>query len=129
MSTTETRGGKHLYDPAEMETFSDKHAPGLFAQLYKSILNDSKEKPSKKRMKMQKTRVVSLLHNLTFFRNQVYVLFQGSCFRHWCLIHSGNTDAFRCFNLSLHYSTFFSLEKLSNAESKRLKSKNERSQL
>lgn len=67
------KGGKHLYDPAEMETFSDKHAPGLFAQLYKSILNDDKEKPSKKRMEIQKTRVVSLLHNLSFFCNQVYV--------------------------------------------------------
>ena len=72
MSTTE-RGGNHLYDPAEMETFSDKHAPELLAQLYKSILNDDKEKPSKICMEMQKTRsrVVSLLHNLTFFRNQV----------------------------------------------------------
>ena len=58
-------GGKHLYDPAEMETFSNKYAPGLFAQLYKSILNDDKEKPSKKHMEMQKTRVVSLLHNLS----------------------------------------------------------------
>lgn len=59
------KGGKHLYYPAEMETFSNKHAPGLFAQLYKSILNDDKEKPSKKHMEMQKTRVVSLLHNLS----------------------------------------------------------------
>ena len=68
------KGGKHLYDPAEMETFSNKHAPILFAQLYKSILNDDKEKPSKKRMEMQKTRVVSLLHNLSFFSNQVDLL-------------------------------------------------------
>jgi len=68
------KGGKYLYDPAEMETFSNKHAPGLFAQLYKSILNDEKEKPSTTSMEMQKTRVVSLLHNFSFFRNQVYVL-------------------------------------------------------
>ncbi|KAK2548795.1 hypothetical protein P5673_030939 [Acropora cervicornis] len=33
-----------------MEAFSNKHAPGLFAQLYKSILNDDMEKPSKKHM-------------------------------------------------------------------------------
>ena len=66
--------GKHLYDLAEMETFSNKHAPRLFAELYKSILNDDKEKPSKKHMEMHKTRVASLLHNLSFFRNQVYVL-------------------------------------------------------
>ena len=59
------KGGKHLCDPAEMETFPNKHAPGLFAQLNKSILNDYKEKPSKKHMEMQKTRVVSLLHNLS----------------------------------------------------------------
>ena len=44
------KGGKHLYDPAKMETFSNKLAPGLFAQLYKSILNDDMEKPSKKHM-------------------------------------------------------------------------------
>ena len=50
------KGGKHLYDQAEMETTSDKHAPGLFAQFYKSILDDDKEK----RMEMQKTRVVSI---------------------------------------------------------------------
>lgn len=71
-----TKGGKHLYDPVEMETFCNKHAPGLFTQLYKSILNDEKEKPSKKRMDMQKMRVVSLLHNFSFFRNQVL------CFPH-----------------------------------------------
>ena len=60
------KGGKRLYDPAEMETFSNKHAPGLFGRLYKSILNDDKEKPSKKYIEMQKTRVVSLLHNLSY---------------------------------------------------------------
>ena len=43
-------GGKHLYDHADMENFSNKHAPGLFVQLYKSILNDDMEKPSKKHM-------------------------------------------------------------------------------
>lgn len=37
------RGSKHLYDPAEMKVFCDQQAPGLFGQLYKSILNDEKE--------------------------------------------------------------------------------------
>jgi len=70
-----SKGGKHLYDPGEMESFCDQHAPGLFGLLYKSILNDEKDKPSKKRVEMQKTRVVSLLHNFSFFRNQVYYVF------------------------------------------------------
>ena len=61
-------GGKHLY---EMDAFCDQHAPGLFGQLNKSILNDEKEKPSKKHLKIQKTRVVSMLHNFSFFCNQV----------------------------------------------------------
>ena len=64
-------GGKHLYDPAEMAAFCDQHAPGLFGQLNKSIVNDEKEKPSKKHLKIQKTRVVSMLHNLSFFSNQI----------------------------------------------------------
>ena len=54
-----------------MEAFCDQHAPGLFGQLNKSIVNDEKEKPSKKHLKIQKTRVVSMLHNLSFFSNQV----------------------------------------------------------
>lgn len=33
---------------AEMKAFCDQHAPGLFGHLYKSIVNDEKEKPSKK---------------------------------------------------------------------------------
>ena len=64
-------GGKHLYDPAEMEAFCDQHAPGLFGQLNKGIVNDKKEKSSKKHLKIQKTRVVSTLHNLSSFCNQV----------------------------------------------------------
>ena len=94
------KGGKHLYDPAEMETFSNKHAPGLFAQLYKSILNDDKEKPSKKRMEMQKTRVVSLLHNLSFFCNQGYVFTP----RDLSLLSytTRNTNAFPGFNLTYY---------------------------
>ena len=39
-----------------MEAFCDQHAPGLFGQLSKGIVNDEKEKPSKKHLKIQKTR-------------------------------------------------------------------------
>ena len=80
-----------MYDPAEMETFSNKHAPGLFAQLYKSILNDDMEKPSKKHMKTRLVIVTqSQLHG-----NQVYVLIPRGLF-------TRNTNAFPGFNLSLH---------------------------
>ena len=52
LSPIHSWGGKHLYDPAEMEAFCDQHAPGLFGQLNKSIVNDEKEKPSKKHLKI-----------------------------------------------------------------------------
>ena len=94
------KGGKHLYDPTEMETFSNKHAPGLFAQLYKSILNDDKEKPSKKHMEMQKTRVVSLLITQSQLHgNQVYVSIPRGLF-------TRNTNPFPDFNLSSHHWKF-----------------------
>ena len=68
------KGGKHLYDPAAMKVFSDECAPGLFGEIYKAILNDDKEKPSLKRVELQKVRVVSMLHSLSFFRNQVHCM-------------------------------------------------------
>ena len=49
-----SQGGKHLYDQA----FCDQHAPGLFGQLYKSIVNDDKEKPFKKRLEIQKPELL-----------------------------------------------------------------------
>lgn len=83
-----------------METFSNKHAPGLFAQLYKSILNDDKEKPSKKHMEMQKTRVVSLLITQSQLHgNQVYVLIPRGLF-------TRNTNPFPDFKLSSHHWKF-----------------------
>ena len=66
------RGGKNLYDPDEMEKFCDVHAPGLFEDIFQAILNDDKQLPSIKRCNLQRIRVVSLLHNLSFFRNQVW---------------------------------------------------------
>ena len=67
-----TKGGRHLYNPKDMEMFCDHHAPGLFQQMFKSILNESKAVPSAKRMELQKIRTVVMLHNLTFYRNQVF---------------------------------------------------------
>ena len=82
-----------------MEAFCDQHAPGLFGQLYKSIVNDEKEKPSKKRLEIQKTRVVSMLHNLSFFRNQVQVTYTCA----FCSYENSNAVlTFSCFNLFLH---------------------------
>lgn len=69
-----TIGGKHLYDPTDMEQFCDNHAPGLFKQVYTAILNDSKKVPSVKRVELQKVRTVAILHNLCFFCNQVFFL-------------------------------------------------------
>ena len=46
--------------------------PGLFDDIFTVIYNDDKhEAPSNKRTKVQRARVVALLHNLSFFRNQV----------------------------------------------------------
>ena len=102
-----SQGDKHLYDPAEVEAFCDQHAPGLFGQLYKSIVNDNKRKPSKKRLEIQKTRVVSMLHNLSFFCNLVQVTYICALF-----VPMENSKAvvtFSCFNL-------FSTDKRSTAE-------------
>lgn len=84
---------------AEMEAFCDQHAPGLFGHLYKSIVNDEKEKPSKKCLKIQNTRVVSMLHNLSFFCNHVKVS------HNVLFVPMENSNAivtFSCFNLFLH---------------------------
>lgn len=70
-----TKGGKHLYDPDEMEKFCDEHSPGLFEDIFYSIYNDEKDSPSTKRTNLQRIRVVAVLHNLSFFRNQVWLLF------------------------------------------------------
>ena len=87
-----------------MEAFCDQHAPGLFGQLYKSIVNDEKEKPSKKRLEIQKTRVVSMLHNLSFFRNQVHVIYYLHK-NYVFFVPMENANAvvtFSCPNLFLH---------------------------
>ena len=65
-------GGKNLYDPTEMEQFCNNHAPGLFKEVYTAIFNDYKDVPSVKRVELQKIRRVALLHNLSFYQNQVF---------------------------------------------------------
>ena len=87
--------GKHLYDPAEMDAFCDQPAPGLFGQL---VVNDEKEKPSKKHLKIQKTRVASMLHNLSFFCNQVQVT-------HMCFLFLSKTPMLLSSFPVLIYST------------------------
>ena len=54
--------GKNLYDPDEKEKFSEVHAPGLFKEIFQTILNDDKLSSSK-RCNLQRIRVVTLLHN------------------------------------------------------------------
>ena len=62
-------GGPRLYNLVEMEKFSNEHAPGLFDALLATI-SDGKD-VSKKRKETQKKRTVAVLHQLSYFRNQV----------------------------------------------------------
>jgi len=64
-------GRASLYDPSKMESFCDEHSPGMFEEIHEAIFNDDKREPSAKRRSLQRTRVVAVLHNLSFFRNQV----------------------------------------------------------
>ena len=54
-----------------MEKLCESAVPGLFDDIFTAIHNDDKQAPSNKRTKLQQARVVALLHNLSFFRNQV----------------------------------------------------------
>ena len=67
-----SQGVRHLYNPDEMEKFCESATPGLFDDIFSAMYNDDKQAPSAKRTKSQQTRVVALLHNLSFFRNQVW---------------------------------------------------------
>jgi len=58
--------GQTLYDPTLMRKFTETCAPGLFDQVLSSISNDGK-----KREQHQMQRTVAILHNMSFFRNQV----------------------------------------------------------
>ena len=50
---------------------SEEHAPGMFEDVFDAKFNNEKRTPSQKRRKLQKSRVVAVLQNLSFFRNQV----------------------------------------------------------
>ena len=67
-----SQGEKHLYNPDEMETFCVSTAHGLFDDIFTAIYDDDKHTPSNKKTKLQWARVVALLHNLSFLRNQVW---------------------------------------------------------
>lgn len=67
-------GGK-LYGPDEMEKFCDVHDPGLFENIFHTILNDKKQLPSTNSCNLQCIREVALQHNLRFFRNHVWSSF------------------------------------------------------
>ena len=54
-----------------MERFCEEHAPRMFEDIYDAIFNDEKQSPSEKRRNLRKSRVVAVLHNLSFVRNQV----------------------------------------------------------
>lgn len=64
-------GGAKLYNPDAMALFCHHHAPGLFDDLLQLIRNDGKGKISKRREETQRQRVVAMLHQLSYFRNQV----------------------------------------------------------
>ena len=64
-------GGHHLYNPTEMEKFCEMHAPGLFNEVYTSILNESKVMPRAKWRELQRVRTVALMYSFSFYRNQV----------------------------------------------------------
>lgn len=55
LTTHYTKGGHHLYDPNEMEEFCKIHAPGLFDEVYGSILNDTRQSPQQLVSRAQKT--------------------------------------------------------------------------
>ena len=54
-----------------MEKFCESAVPGLFDDIFAAIHNDDKQAPSNKRTKLQQARVVALLHDPRFFRNQI----------------------------------------------------------
>ncbi|KAJ7376911.1 hypothetical protein OS493_031792, partial [Desmophyllum pertusum] len=49
-----SKGGKHLYDPDEMEKSCYVNAPGLFEDIFIAIYNEEKDTPSNKRTNLQR---------------------------------------------------------------------------
>ena len=65
------KGGAKLYNPDVMEKFCHQNAPGLFYDVLQIIRNDEKGQMSKRREETQRQRVVAILHQFSYFRNQV----------------------------------------------------------
>jgi len=94
--------GPSLYDPQEMRKFADRCAPGLFNQLHDCIKNDcGSREASSERLQQQLQRTVSILHSLSFFRNQVP---QASCYHNKYFLLA-KSFSMLLFYLSLNYKT------------------------
>ena len=50
---------------------SEEQAPGMFEDIFDAKFNKEKRTPSQKRRRLQKSRVVAVLLNSSFFRNRV----------------------------------------------------------
>lgn len=61
------REGQSLYDPTAMRDFAEKHAPGLFDMILKSIKRDD-QRLSHDRESLHLQRTVSLRHIFSYFR-------------------------------------------------------------
>ena len=57
-----------------MEKYFEIHAPGLFDEIYTSVLNESKEIPAAEQKELQQIRTVALMHSLIFYRNRYLIL-------------------------------------------------------
>ncbi|CAH3045429.1 unnamed protein product [Porites lobata] len=96
-------GGQRLYDPADMEKFANKCTPGLFNRALCLVKNDEKQQLSKKRHEILRLRVVALLHQLSYFRNQKNNPLQQDCGLHLSF-HGASDDALTAGSL-LGFST------------------------
>ncbi|KAL9961091.1 hypothetical protein ACROYT_G029973 [Oculina patagonica] len=96
-------GGAKLYNPDVMEMFCHKNAPGLFHDLLQVIRNDEKGKMSQRREHTQRQRVVAMLHQLSYFRNQKNNTLQQDCGVHLSF-HGASDDSLTAGSL-LGFST------------------------
>ena len=70
--------GHPLYSPQKMKEFAERCAPGLFDQVHNCIMNDVYGRPTNKRQDQQLQRTVSILHTMSYFRNQVVNIFKAN---------------------------------------------------
>ncbi|KAM7427560.1 hypothetical protein ABFA07_021324 [Porites harrisoni] len=86
-----------------MEKFANKCTPGLFDRALCLVKNDEKQQLSKKRHEILRLRVVALLHQLSYFRNQKNNPLQQDCGLHLSF-HGASDDALTAGSL-LGFST------------------------